>query len=183
GIAEFNRRCRESVFRYVADWNRLTERIGFWIDLDDAYVTMANSYIESVWWVLRKTWDDGRLYRAHKAVPYCPRAGTAPSGYEDVVDPSVYVKLPVVEAAPSNDIPEVSIEPGDNLLVWTTTPWTLISNAAVAVGPEIEYVRARVGDEVLVVARGLVERVLGEDAEVIAHLPGSALAGTRYEPP
>src|SRR6266480_3694037 len=105
GIAVFNRRCRESVFRYVADWNRLTERIGFWIDLDDAYVTMANEYIESVWWVLGKTWDDGRLYQAYKVVPYCPRDGTALSshevaqGYQDVEDPSVYVKLPVAEPA------------------------------------------------------------------------------------
>src|SRR6266487_1558212 len=183
GIAEFNRRCRESVFRYVADWNRLTERIGFWIDLDDAYVTMTNDYIESVWWALRKIWDDGRLYEAYKVVPYCPRDGTALSshevaqGYEDVEDPSVYVKLPVAEPAGS------PLEVGDNLLVWTTTPWTLISNAAVAVGPEIEYVRARIGDEVSVVARALLERVLGEGAEVISHFPGSALAGTRYQPP
>jgi isoleucyl-tRNA synthetase len=189
GIAEFNARCRESVFRYVADWNRLTERIGFWIDLDDAYVTMTNDYIESVWWVLRKIWDDGRLYEAYKVVPYCPRDGTALSshevaqGYEDVEDPSIYVKLPVVEPAPADEIPETPVRPGDNLLVWTTTPWTLISNAAVAVGPEIEYVRARVGDEMFVVARALAERVLGEGAEIVSHFPGSALAGTRYEPP
>jgi isoleucyl-tRNA synthetase len=201
GIAEFNARCRESVFRYVADWNRLTERIAFWIDLDDAYVTMRNDYIESVWWVLRKIWDDGRLYEAHKVVPYCPRDGTALSshevaqGYEDVEDPSVYVKLPVVEPAPSDEIPETPVRPGDNLLVWTTTPWTLISNAAVAVGPEIEYVRARIGEEYYIVARDLAERVFtdpaapGREAEqaagfdVVAHFPGSALAGTRYEPP
>ncbi len=104
GIAEFNQRCRESVFRYVEEWNRLTERIGFWIDLDDAYATLTNDYIESVWWSLRRIWDDGRLYEAHKVVPYCPRDGTALSshevaqGYEDVEDPSVYVKLPVQRA-------------------------------------------------------------------------------------
>ena len=191
GIAEFNRRCRESVFRYVADWDRLTERIGFWIDLDDPYVTMTNDYIESVWWSLRQSWDSGRLYQAHKVVPYCPRDQTALSSHEvtyegayrEVEDPAVYVKLPVTEPVPSDQIPESPLEPGDNLLVWTTTPWTLISNAAVAVGPEIEYVRAREGGEVYVVARALVERVLGEDAEVLAHLPGTALAGTRYEPP
>ena len=103
GIAEFNARCRESVFRYVEDWNRLTERIGFWIDLDDPYVTMTNDYIESVWWALRRMWDDGRLYEDYKVVPYCPRDGTALSshevalGYQDVEDPSVYVKLPVRE--------------------------------------------------------------------------------------
>src|SRR4051812_10189969 len=179
GIAEFNQRCRESVFRYVEEWNRLTERIGFWIDLDDAYVTMTNDYIESVWWALRRIWDDGRLYEAYKVVPYCPRDGTALSshevaqGYEDAEDPSVYVRLPVVESAVRSPQSAVaSVEPGDSLLVWTTTPWTLISNAAVAVGPEIEYVRARVGDEVLVVAAALVERVLGEEAEVLARFPG-----------
>jgi isoleucyl-tRNA synthetase len=189
GIAEFNRRCRESVFRYVEDWRRLTERIGFWIDMEHPYVTLDNSYIESVWWSLRRIWDQGRLYEGHKVVPYCPRCGTALSshevalGYRDVEDPSVYVKLPIREVPPSDEIPESPLEPGDQLLVWTTTPWTLISNAAVAVNPDVEYVRARVGDEVFVVARPLAERVLGEDADVIAHFPGSALAGTPYEPP
>jgi isoleucyl-tRNA synthetase len=189
GIAEFNERCRESVFRYVEDWQALTARIAFWIDLDDPYVTMTNDYIESVWWSLRQIWDADRLYRGHKVVPYCPRCGTALSshevamGYEDVEDPSVYVRMPVLEPAVSDSIPESPIEPGDNLVVWTTTPWTLISNAAIAVGADVEYVRARLGDEVLVVAAALRERVLGEEAEILAHLPGSALVGTRYEPP
>jgi isoleucyl-tRNA synthetase len=189
GIAEFNQRCRESVLRYVDDWNRLTERIGFWIDLDHPYVTMTGDYIESVWWALRQIWDAGRLYEGHKVVPYCPRCGTALSshevaqGYEDVEDPSVYVRFPVVEAPPVDAIPESPLEPGDALVAWTTTPWTLISNAALAVGAEIEYVRVRAGDEVLVLARDLVEQVLGEEAEVLAHFPGSAIAGARYEPP
>ena len=135
GIAEFNERCRESVFRYVDDWNRLIERIGHWIDLDDPYVTLDNDYIESVWWSLRQNWDRDRLYQGHKVVPYCPRCGTALSshevaqGYKDVVDPSVYVRLPVTEPGRAGPL-----EPGDNLLVWTTTPWTLISHAAVAAG-------------------------------------------------
>ncbi|MFI5121444.1 MAG: isoleucine--tRNA ligase [Vicinamibacteria bacterium] len=182
GIAEFNQRCRESVLRYVEDWNRLTERIGFWIDLDEPYVTMTNDYIESVWWALRQIWDQGRLYNAHKVVPYCPRDGTALSshevaqGYEDVVDPSVYVRLPVTE-------PSAPLEAGDSLLVWTTTPWTLISHAAVAAGAAIEYVRARVEGEVYVVAHPLVERVLGQGAEVLAQFPGTALEGVRYQPP
>jgi isoleucyl-tRNA synthetase len=189
GIAEFNARCRESVFRYVEEWNRLTERIGFWIDLDDPYVTLTNEYIESVWWSLRRIWDDGRLYQSDRVVPYCPRDETALSshevamGYKDVRDPSVYVKLPVRAVRPTDRIPESPLQEGDQLLVWTTTPWTLISNAAVAVGPEIEYVRARWGDEVYVIAAELRERVLGEDAEVLAHFPGSALAGVSYEPP
>ena len=106
GIAEFNARCRESVFRYVEEWNRLTERIGFWIDLDDPYVTLDNTYIESVWWSLRRIWDDGRLYESNRVVPYCPRDQTALSshevamGYKNVEDPSVYVKLSVTEVPP-----------------------------------------------------------------------------------
>ncbi len=189
GIGEFNQRCRESVLRYVEDWNRLTERIGFWIDLDDPYITMTTDYIESVWWSLRQIWDAGRLYEGHKVVPYCPRCGTAlcshevAQGYADVEDPSVYVRFGVLEAPPTDAIPEPPVQPGDSLVAWTTTPWTLISNAALAVGEEIEYVRVRAGDEVLVMARDLVERVLGEDAEVLSHFPGAALAGTRYEPP
>jgi isoleucyl-tRNA synthetase len=200
GIAEFNDRCRESVFRYVEDWNRLTERIGFWLDLDDPYVTMTNEYIESVWWALRRIWDDGRLYEDYKVVPYCPRDGTALSshevalGYHDVEDPSVYVKLPIREPPPSDQIAESPLQPGDQLLVWTTTPWTLITNAAVAAGAEIEYVRVQVlggdekvgkagGDEVFVLARDRVEHVLGEDVEILAHFPGEAIAGTSYEPP
>jgi isoleucyl-tRNA synthetase len=191
GIAEFNARCRESVFRYVEDWNRLTERIGFWIDLDDPYVTMTDDYIESVWWALRQIWDAGRLYQGHKVVPYCPRCGTALSshevaqGYRDVVDPSVYVRLPVTAVAPSDEIPESPVREGDNLLVWTTTPWTLISHAAVAAGRDIEYVRASAegSDEVVIVARPLAERVLGEGHTVLASFPGSALQGVRYEAP
>jgi isoleucyl-tRNA synthetase len=190
GIAEFNARCRESVFRYVEEWNRLTERIGFWIDLDDPYVTLTNEYIESVWWSLRQIWDAGRLYEGHKVVPYCPRCGTALSshevamGYHDVVDPSVFVRLPVVEQSPvaSRQSP---VKSGDSLLVWTTTPWTLISHAAVAVGAEIEYVRARPqgSEEIVVVARALADRVLGEGWTEVASLPGSALEGVRYEAP
>jgi isoleucyl-tRNA synthetase len=193
GIAEFNSRCRESVFRYVEDWVKLTERIGFWIDMEHPYVTMEDDYIESVWWALRQIWDQERLYEGHKVVPYCPRCGTALSshevalGYHDVEDPSVYLKLPITEAPPSDQIPESPLEAGDQLVVWTTTPWTLITNAAVAAGPEIEYVRARGGqkgtDEVLIMARDRVEAVLGEGAEVLAHFPGEVLSGVAYEPP
>jgi isoleucyl-tRNA synthetase len=191
GIAEFNERCRTSVFRYVEDWNRLTERIGFWLDLDDAYVTMSNEYIESVWWALRKIWDDGRLYEGHKVVPYCPRCGTALSshevaqGYHDVEDPSVYVRLPITAVPPSDERPENALREGDALLVWTTTPWTLISNAAVAVGPDIEYVRARRpgSSDVYVLAAERVRAVLGDDAEVLARFPGESVVGVRYEPP
>jgi isoleucyl-tRNA synthetase len=176
GIAEFNQRCRESVFEYVEDWNRLTERIGFWIDLDDPYVTLEDDYIESVWWSLRKLWDDGRLYEGHKVVPYCPRCGTALSshevaqGYEDVRDPSIYVRFPLLDGNAS-------------LLVWTTTPWTLPGNAAVALALDVTYAWVRVGDETLILAKPLVEKVLGEDAEIVKENLGRDMIGLRYEGP
>jgi isoleucyl-tRNA synthetase len=189
GIAEFNRRCRESVFAYVDDWNRLVERVGHWIDLDDPYVTMDTDYIESVWWSLAQNWERDRLYEGHKVVPYCPRCGTAlsshevASGYKDVVDPSAYVRLPVIERTEDRG-QRTEVQPGDNLLVWTTTPWTLIAHAAVAVGPEIDYVRARTGDgEIVVVALALADSLLGEDYETLATFPGTALEGVRYEAP
>ncbi|MDQ3725544.1 MAG: isoleucine--tRNA ligase [Actinomycetota bacterium] len=181
GIAEFNRRCRESVFEYVEDWNKLTERIGFWIDLDDPYVTLEDDYIESVWWSLRKLWDDGRLYEGHKVVPYCPRCGTALSshevalGYQDVEDPSIYVRFPLLG--------EDGSENGESLLVWTTTPWTLPGNVAVAAAPEVTYVRARVEGDTVILAEPLVERVLGEGAEVLDRFSGSDLVGRRYGGP
>jgi isoleucyl-tRNA synthetase len=184
GIAEFNKRCRDSVFEYLEDWNRLTERIGFWVDLDNAYRTLDPSYVESVWWALKQIHEKDLLYEGHKVVPYCPRCGTALSshelalGYKDVVDLSVYVRFPVAEDGGP-------LQAGDELLVWTTTPWTLVSNAAVAVDPELTYVRAKVGrlDAPVVLAEALVERVLGEDAKVLARFPGAALDGVRYEPP
>jgi isoleucyl-tRNA synthetase len=182
GIAEFNRVCRESVFSYVEDWNRLTERIGFWIDLDDAYVTLSNEYIESVWWSLRRIWDQELLYEGHKVVPYCPRCGTSLSshevalGYREIVDPSVYVRLPVTR-------PAGPLEAGDVLLVWTTTPWTLVSNAAVAVDPDLTYVRARQDGAVYVVAETLLERVLGEGAQILERFPGRELDSAAYDPP
>jgi isoleucyl-tRNA synthetase len=181
GIAEFNQRCRESVFEYVEEWNRLTERIGFWIDLDDPYVTLENDYIESVWWSLKELWDKELLYEGHKVVPYCPRCGTALSshevalGYEDVEDPSIYVRFPLLG--------DDGAESAESLLVWTTTPWTLPGNVAVAVAPEVIYVRARVEDEILILAESLVERVLGEEAEILDRFPGSSLVGRAYRGP
>jgi isoleucyl-tRNA synthetase len=181
GIAEFNAKCRESVFEFLEDWEKLTERIGYWVDLDDAYRTLDDTYIESVWWALRQLWDRDLLYEGHRVVPYCARCGTALSshelslGYQEVEDPSLYVRFPVRTAPASAVVAE-----GDTLLVWTTTPWTLVSNAAVAVDPELTYVRTANGE---VLAEALVERVLGDGAEVVATFPGSELIGTSYEPP
>jgi isoleucyl-tRNA synthetase len=181
GIAEFNARCRESVFEFLSDWERLTERIAYWVDLDDAYRTLDDDYIESVWWALRQLWDQGLLYEGHKVVPYCARCGTALSshelslGYQEVEDPSIYVRFPVTRVPEGAPVAE-----GDSLLVWTTTPWTLVSNAAVAVDGELTYVRTADGD---VLAEALVERVLGDGVEVVSTFPGAELVGTTYEPP
>ncbi len=177
GVAEFNAKCRESVLRYVDEFGRLTERIGFWIDTEDAYFTLDNSYVESVWWSLKQVFDKGLLVEGYRVVPYCTRDGTALSshevslGYRDTIDPSVYVRFPLLD------------EPNVSLLAWTTMPWTLVPHAAIAVDPDVTYVRARVGDEVLILAEALVERVLGEEATVEERFPGSKLLGLRYEPP
>ncbi|MBV9808181.1 MAG: isoleucine--tRNA ligase [Solirubrobacterales bacterium] len=185
GIAEFNARAREKVLSHVEDWNRMTERIGFWIDLDDAYRTLDPEYVESVWWALKTIYDRGLLYEKLRVVPYCPRDQVTLSSHElgqpdvylDVVDPSIYVRLPVKDA-------RAPLERGDELLIWTTTPWTLASNAAVAVDPELTYVRASAGSgHAYVLAEARVEAVLGEDASILDRFPGAQLAGTAYEPP
>jgi isoleucyl-tRNA synthetase len=179
GIAEFNRKCREAVLEHLSDWRALTERIAYWVDMDDAYYTLDPSYIESVWWALKTMWDRDLLYEGHKVVPYCTRCGTALSshevaqGYKDVEDPSVYVRFPVTR-------PAGALRAGDTLLVWTTTPWTLVSNAAVAVDPELTYVRTAGGE---VLAEALAERVLGEGVEIADRFSGSELLGAGYEPP
>ena len=182
GIEEFNRRCRESVHRYVEEWSALTERMGMWLDTDDAYWTLNNDYIETVWWLIRQMWDKGLLYEGFKVVPYCGRCGTALSshevaqGYKDITEDSVYVRFPVVDRE-------------FDLLVWTTTPWTLISNVAAAVGPEVEYVQVRRpgGGRDVVLGRDRVEAVLGsaDEAgwELVGSLRAADLAGLHYERP
>jgi isoleucyl-tRNA synthetase len=168
GIEAFNAACRESVFAYVEEWNRLTERIGFWLDLEHAYRTLDETYIESVWWALGQISERGLLYEGNKVVPYCPRCETTLSshevalGYEDVVDPSVYLKLEVAGGE-------------DRLLVWTTTPWTLPGNVALAVSPAATYVRVSSGDDVFVLAEDRLGAVLGEQAEVIERFSGAEL--------
>ncbi|HEY7874373.1 MAG TPA: class I tRNA ligase family protein, partial [Actinomycetota bacterium] len=182
GIEEFTRLCRESVQQYVEDWRALTDRIGFWLDLDNAYWTMTPQYVESVWWLLKQIWDKGLLEEDFKVVPYCPRCETALSSHEQhyagayktVTDPSVYVRFPLVD------------EPQTALLVWTTTPWTLLANMGAAVGPEIEYVKVAdpdVEDGYLILARELAEPLLGEAVEVLQTLTGQDLVDVRYTPP
>ena len=179
GIAEFNAKCRESVFEYLEDWDRLTERIGYWVDLEQAYRTLEPDYIESVWWALKTMWERDLLYEGHKVVPYCARCGTALSshevseGYQDVEDPSVYVAFPVTEGAGA-------LRPGDEILAWTTTPWTLLSNAALAVSPDLAYVRTEAGH---VIAEARAEAVLGEGVKVTDRFHGRDMLGARYEPP
>jgi isoleucyl-tRNA synthetase len=178
GIGEFNARCRKSVFTYLEEWNRLTERIGFWLDLDDAYRTLDESYIESVWWALSQIDRRGLLYEGHKVSPYCPRCETTLSshevaqGYRDIVDPSVYLKLPVTS--------DRGAASEDKLLVWTTTPWTLPGNVAVAVAPEASYARVRVADQVFVLVEARIEAVLGEGAEILERFAGAELEA-RYK--
>ena len=180
GVAAFNARCRESVLQHVDEFERLTRRMGYWVDMAQAYRTMDSSYVQSVWWSLKQVADKGLLVEDHRVAPYCPRCGTALSdhevaqGYQDVIDPSVYVRFPVT----SGPLAELDAA----LLVWTTTPWTLVSNTAVAVNPAVTYVAARAGGEVLVVAEPLLG-VLGDDAEVLDRFPGTALEHVTYRRP
>ena len=189
GVAEFNRRCRESVFTYRADWEQLSERVAYWLDYGDPYVTYENDYVESVWWALRTLHEKGRLYRGHKILPYCARCGTALSshevaqGYEDVEDPSIYVALNLKGRDPA-------VSPRRRLLVWTTTPWTLVSNVALAVHPDLAYVelRKKSGAEwTVILAEARAEAVLGEGYagrwDVVERMTGADLVGQRYERP
>jgi len=182
GIERFNEECRKSVFEYLEEWDRLTERIGFWVDLEHAYRTLDENYIESVWWALAEIDRKGLLYEGNKVVPYCPRCGTALSshevalGYKDVVDPSVYVRLAIVaDHGP--------VRAGDALLIWTTTPWTLPGNVAVAAGSAVEYVRASAHGQTLIVAAAMAERMPAEHVQILERFAGSELIGAQYEGP
>ncbi len=188
GIAEFNQKCRESVFRYIEEWNELTERIAFWVDLDNAYATLTNDYVQSVWWILKQFWDKGLIYQGYKVVPYCPRCGTPLSshevslGYDEIDDPSIVVRFKATD------------EDNTYFLGWTTTPWTLPGNVSLTVGEKIDYVKiegridADSPVERLYLARDLVETVVtplvkeGGGYEVVENLKGKDLVGRRYEP-
>ncbi|MCD6290511.1 MAG: isoleucine--tRNA ligase [Anaerolineae bacterium] len=181
GIERFNQRCRDSVFRYVEEWERMTERIGFWIDMEHAYVTLHNEYIESLWWILKQLWDRDLIYQGYKVVPYCPRCGTPLSSHElalgykeGVKDPSIYVKFPLRD------------QPGTYFLVWTTTPWTLPGNVALAVGANIAYVEVEHQDaegqrERLILAEARLD-VLDGEYRITRRMKGKALVGKHYYP-
>jgi len=189
GVERFNEMCRESVWRYRTDWEELSERIGYWLDYSDPYVTYSNNYIESVWWALATMFRAGRLYRGHKVLPYCARCGTTLSshevaqGYKDVKDPSAYVALDLVE--------DKSAKTRRRMLLWTTTPWTLVSNVALAVNPTLEYVELRKRksetDETIILALARTPAVLGDDFagrwETVGSFRGSDLVGKRYKRP
>ncbi|MEX0985089.1 MAG: isoleucine--tRNA ligase [Actinomycetota bacterium] len=181
GVARFNELCRASVQRYVGDFERLTDRIGFWIDMSDAYWTMSTPYIESVWWSLQRLHQRGLLVQDHKVTAYCPRCGTALSdaevaqGYQTVTDPSTFVRFPIADAADPSLI-------GASLLVWTTTPWTLPANTGVAIDADASYVEVKTGGERLILAAGLAGSVVG-DASPERTIRGADLVGLRYAPP
>ena len=177
GIDDFTRRCRESVMRYIGDWEKMTERMGFWVNLDEAYYTLDNSYIESVWYLLKTIWDKGLIYRGYKVVPYDPRIGATLSshevalGYREVDDPSIYVRF------------KVEGEDNTSFLVWTTTPWTLPANLLLAVHPDVDYVYVETEDETLILADELRTEVLRElEHKVLRKVKGSELVGLRYLP-
>ena len=174
GVAKFNEECKKSVWKYKSDWEELTRIMGYWVDLDHPYITFENSYIESVWWALKQYFDKGMIYKGYKIQPYCPRCETPLSshevslGYKDVKDPSIYVKM------------KMRGEENTYFVVWTTTPWTLISNVALAVHPEVDYVKVDHKGERLILAQARLS-VLGDEHAVLETFKGSTLAGKEYE--
>ena len=175
GVEKFVKECKESVFTYVSMWEKMTEQIGYWVDMENPYVTYHNPYIESVWWALKQMWDKGLLYEGHKVMPYCPRCGTALSshevaqGYKDVKDLTAIAKFKVAD------------EENKYILAWTTTPWTLPSNLALCINKAYTYIEAKVNDEILILAKDLAPKVLGEDFETVREFQGAELLGTKYE--
>ncbi|MCA9730674.1 MAG: isoleucine--tRNA ligase [Deferribacteres bacterium] len=174
GVEKFNQKCHESVWKYKSEWDELTRRMGYWINLDDPYITYDNKYIESVWWILSQLWEKGLVYEGHKIIPYCPRCETPLSGhevaqgYKDIDDPSVFVRMQLID------------DPKTSFLVWTTTPWTLISNVALALNPTLEYVLVEHEGEKLILAKSRLDCLTGE-YKIRQTYKGSQLAGQRYK--
>jgi isoleucyl-tRNA synthetase len=176
GIERFNQLCRQSVYEYVDDWVVFSERMGFWQDYDNAYWTLTSDYIQSVWWALSEMWKQGLVYKGFRVAPYCPRCATPLSshelaqGYRDnVPDPSVFIRF------------RLKSDPKTSILAWTTTPWTLPGNVALAVGPDVDYVKVRQGDEFLILAQARLEVLEGE-YEIVERMKGKDLVGLDYEP-
>ena len=177
GIAEFNKKCKESVWTYRSEWEQMTRRMGYWVDMDNPYVTYTNDYVETLWWVAKQIADQNLLYKDYRVAPWCPRCGTGLSshelaqGYADVKDISITAKFELVD------------EPGTFVLAWTTTPWTLPGNVGLAVGKDVDYVKAKVGDEHIIVAKDLAEKVLKDiEYEIVDTQKGDSLTGKEYRP-
>jgi isoleucyl-tRNA synthetase len=192
GVENFVKKCKENVWKFKGEWERFDPRMGFWYDQRNAYITYTNEYIESVWWALKKIWEKGLLYKGHKVLPYCPRCGTPLSshevaqGYETVKDPSIFFKLQAQTSSGLYTLPRSGKMNGPGgawFLVWTTTPWTVPSNVALAVHPTHKYAVVEVGHDLFILAERLVEPVLGEHhPQIIDTLRGAELVGWRYEP-
>jgi isoleucyl-tRNA synthetase len=180
GIAKFNQLCRESVWRYEAEWRKMSERMAYWVDMDKPFITLSPEYVESVWWALRQIYDKGLLFKGVRVAPYCPRCGTTLSshevsqGYDEIEDPSVFVRFPLKE---QRDGPPRAV------LGWTTTPWTLPSNVALAVAADLDYVEVDHKGERLVLLEGLVKSALKGASKVVARFKGADIVGAHYEPP
>jgi isoleucyl-tRNA synthetase len=191
GIDKFNAKCRDSVFRYLKEWDALTERIGYWVDLEHPYITMNNSYIESGWWILKQLWDKDLVYQGYRVTPHCPRCGTSLSSHEvaqgykdDTPDPSVFIKFKITEGSPIGKLAGAGVNPHlpSFLVAWTTTPWTLPGNTALAVCADADYVSIEVGGENLILARARLEAAGLAQAPTSAPFKGSELVGLRYVP-
>jgi isoleucyl-tRNA synthetase len=196
GIAEFNAKCRESVFAYLKDWESLTERIGFWVDLQHPYITMKNEYIESVWWAIKQMWDKGLIYQGYRVTPHCPRCGTSLSSHEvalgyqdDTEDPSIYIKFKIVltslQGSEAKEGLHKLLKSSDKpayFLAWTTTPWTLPGNTALAVASGAEYAVIETDDEFIIMAEALRNRVITGEHNMVAQIKGNELAGVSYVP-
>ncbi|MBU3964251.1 class I tRNA ligase family protein [Patescibacteria group bacterium] len=186
GVAQFNEECKKSVWKYASEWKELTERIGFWLDLEDPYVTSDPYYMESVFHIIKMVWEKGLLYQDYKVLPYCPRCGTGLSshevaqGYKKIAEKAVYVKFKAKSQKPKAKN-SFKIQDNTYLLIWTTTPWTLPANVAIAINPKIDYVKVKKDNEYLILAKER-QAVLGENFEIIEELKGKDLVGLNYSP-
>jgi len=191
GVARFNDHCRQSAFKYIKEWEAMTERLGCWLDMAHPYITLDNSYIESCWWIIKKLWDKGLIYQGYKVTPHCPRCGTSLSshevalGYEEADDPSVWVKFKLDLSQPGGSEPARSLLSSTMptyLLAWTTTPWTLPGNTALAVAPEADYAVVEVNNGYLILADALLEQSGLSGCKVVKKVIGEDLVGVHYEP-